>query len=149
MKDFDFKAAGKSVLVSAFVVPAMVLGAFWMSRGTFEISDAKLSGHFQAAYKWNPKARTYTSYEFHPHDMYHYCEDENGHRTFITNYGEPIPGAHIEQGDFIDKISVQDNYPAHPLITYPMYVAVTGLAYAAMRRRRDKNSSQINNQKTR
>ncbi|MDE6250536.1 MAG: hypothetical protein K2M34_02795 [Alphaproteobacteria bacterium] len=145
-----FKMAVKSALISAVAVPAMWVASHFVNGGTFKQNDATLSERFQCAYTLNPKNDTYISYEYRAPDDYRYYEDEDGQRRFIGDYGDLLYSeSWIEQGGEYDKICVPEKYFAHPFVTYPMYLAVAGLAYAGMRRRRQKNVAQMDKQKTR
>lgn len=146
-----FKLAMKSALISAVAVPTMGIAVHFMNGGTFTLNDAKLSERFDCAYNLHPKTDTYISYDYRKPGTYHYYEEfETGERRFMDDYGELLYSeSWIEPHGEYDKICIPEKYFAHPFITYPMYLAVAGLAYARMRRRRENNLSQIDKQKTR
>jgi len=146
-----FKMAAKSALISAVVVPAMGVVAHLMPGSTFPADEASLSDRFECAYKWNPRNKTYLSYDYKKPGTYSYVEDiESGQRKYMDSYEDAVyDDSWIEQGYPYDKICIEEKYFAHPLITYPMYLAVAGLAYAGMRRRRKENMINVNPQKTR
>lgn len=146
-----FKTAAKSALISAVVVPAMGVVAHLMPGSTFAASEASLSDRFECAYKWNPQKKTYLSYEYKKRGSYRYVEgSESGQCKYMDPYEDFVyEDSWIEQGYPYDKICIEDKYFAHPLITYPMYLVVAGLAYAGMRRRRKESIEITNQQKTR
>lgn len=149
-KTSKFKMAVKSAAISAVVVPLMGVAAHFMNGGKFAQNDATLAGRFKCGYTFNPKNDSYTSYEYRMPGDYRYYEDETGQRRFVDDYDDSVYSeSWIEQDGNYDKICIQEKYFAHPFITYSMYLAVAGLAYAGMRRRQ-KNMAQANvNKKSR
>lgn len=137
-----FKMAVKSALISAIAVPAMGVAAHFIPTDVFDCNDASLSERFECAYKWNPKNKSYLSYEYKKPGTYHYVEDaETGQLNYYDVSQDAIYNeSWIERGHPYDKLCIEENYVAHPLLTYSLYLGVAGLAYARMRRRQQEIS---------
>lgn len=135
-----FKMAAKSALVSAVVVPAMGVVAHFLPTDVFKYNDASLSERFECAYKWKPKNKTYISYEYREPNTYDYVEEEDGGiRRYYDKFQDAVyDESWIELGYPYDTLCIEERYIAHPVLTYSLYLGVAGLAYARMRRRKQK-----------
>ena len=127
----------KAAAISGVAVPLMGVVAHVLEDGPFLESDANLADRFECAYSFNPKNKTFSSWQYVPSESEECWTD--GHGTIINGEKCPIPDAWVERDaahPFDVKLCARGEYTANPFLTGAMYLAIGGIAYARIRRKK-------------
>lgn len=150
MKKDTLKDLGASVLISAAAVPMLGVLAHVMHSGAFSQNDATLADRFECAYNMNPKNKTFVSYQYVGKDVLDAWLDPAGNP--MNEDAMSLPDAWIEDYNEVPgyvKFCNEEEYAENPFVTAATYLGVAGLAFAGLRRRRNKMIEQKKNQMSR